>query len=403
MRSFAIQYVARLTMGNMDEASRFEDLPPGGRFSRQEMISGWSQDRLSAARILVVGAGAIGNETLKNLALLGVGTVGIIDLDRVEESNLSRCVLFRAKDIGCLKAEVASEMLRQLHPSIHIQTYPCDLLTGIGAGVVEEYDLVLGCLDSIEARWQLNKLARQAGVSWIDAGVNSFHGQIALYHPEEGACYECGLSDNMLAYINERHSCSGAPRETAPAAVPVAATIVSLTASLQVHEAVRYLISDAKDTGHWPGLAPGERLSLSLAPYELFVVRSRINPLCMAHGERYEKKEPLGMGYRNTVSDVLQAVGCNLMELDWDIVTGLRCDHCGTQEVVFPLWQLAPEHQRCLRCGAACFAERTSRIEVRDAVALLPLETFGVPPGAYIRTSGDQGEFLIKLDASYGS
>lgn len=396
MGSFAIQLAEPHTTANMDKVSLFTELSSDGRFSRQQMIPGWSQERLTGARVLVAGAGALGNETLKNLALLGIGTVGIIDFDRVEESNLSRCVLFRKQDIGCLKAEVASERLRELHPSIHVQAYSDDLLTGIGAGLLEEYDLVLGCLDSIAARWQLNRLARQAGVCWIDAGIDSFHGQIALYDPQDGACYECGLNENMLAQINERHSCSGAPREVAPEVVPVAANIVSLTAALQVHEAVRYLIS-GQNTGDWPGLAPGERLSLSLAPYDLFVARSRSNPLCMAHGERYGKRESSGLSCRNTVSELLQAMGCAALELDWEIVTSLRCERCGKSDEAFPLWQLTAERQRCSECGTPCFAERTSRIEAEDPLALLSLETFGIPSKAYVRTTGDQGEVLVRL------
>ena len=396
MPSFVIQPAAQSTTVNMDKVSQFEELPAAGRFSRQQMIPGWSQDRLAAARILVAGAGALGNETLKNLALLGIGTVGIIDFDRVEESNLSRCVLFRSEDIGCLKADVASERLRQLHPAIQIQAYPHDLLTEIGAGLLAEYDLVLGCLDSIAARWQLNRLARHAGVSWIDAGIDSFHGQMALYDPQVGACYECGLNESMLARINERHSCSGAPREMASAVVPVAANIVSLTAALQAHEAVRFLIA-TPDTGPWPGLAPGDRLTLSLTPYDLFVVRSRDNPLCLAHGERYEKREAPGLSHRNTAWELLQSVGSATLELDWEVVTTLRCERCGEREVIFPLWHLTADRQSCPQCGGPCFAERTSRIESKDPLALLALEALGVPAKAYVRTLGSQGEFLVKL------
>jgi len=82
------------------------------RYSRLRLIPWWRQERLASARVLVVGAGALGNEVVKNLALLGVGTTFLIDLDEVEPSNLSRSVLFRARDGGRAKAEVAAEHAR---------------------------------------------------------------------------------------------------------------------------------------------------------------------------------------------------------------------------------------------------------------------------------------------------
>src|SRR5437764_7963688 len=87
------------------------------RYGRLRLISWWRQEKLAAARVLVVGAGALGNEVIKNLALLGVGTTHVIDLDDVEPSNLSRSVLFRAADGGRAKAEVAAERAREINPA----------------------------------------------------------------------------------------------------------------------------------------------------------------------------------------------------------------------------------------------------------------------------------------------
>src|SRR3954471_12068118 len=88
------------------------------RYSRLRLIPWWRQERLAAAKVLVVGAGALGNEVLKNLALLGVGTVFVIDLDLVEPSNLSRSVLFRAEDGGRGKAEVAARRACEINPDV---------------------------------------------------------------------------------------------------------------------------------------------------------------------------------------------------------------------------------------------------------------------------------------------
>jgi ThiF family/Inner membrane component of T3SS, cytoplasmic domain len=96
-----------------------------GRFARFEAIEWWDQARLARARVLVVGAGALGNEVIKNLALLGVGHLAVTDMDRVELSNLSRSVLFRASDEGRPKAECAARAARGIFPDM-----PAHALTG---------------------------------------------------------------------------------------------------------------------------------------------------------------------------------------------------------------------------------------------------------------------------------
>src|ERR1700743_765351 len=138
------------------------------RYSRQRLIAGWDQECLSKARILVAGAGALGNEVLKNLALLGVGNILIVDFDRVELTNLSRSVLYRESDIGLPKASTAARALQRLNPEISVRAIDGDLESDLGLGEIRNYDLVLGCLDSVYARWVLNRACQKAGRPWID-------------------------------------------------------------------------------------------------------------------------------------------------------------------------------------------------------------------------------------------
>src|SRR5436305_15320434 len=97
-----------------DEARAAEE----DRFHRFKLIGWWDQRKLAAAKVLVVGAGALGNEIVKNLALLGVGNILVADMDRVENSNLSRSVLFRASDNGSFKSEVAARAAREIYPDL---------------------------------------------------------------------------------------------------------------------------------------------------------------------------------------------------------------------------------------------------------------------------------------------
>src|SRR5947209_7497728 len=105
------------------------------RFHRFRLIGWWDQKKLAAAKVLVVGAGALGNEIVKNLALLGVGSVLIADMDRVENSNLSRSILYRAADNGRFKAEVAAETAREVYPSMRAAAFNGNVIYDLGLGV----------------------------------------------------------------------------------------------------------------------------------------------------------------------------------------------------------------------------------------------------------------------------
>ncbi len=131
------------------------------RFARFRLISWWDQERLAEARILVIGAGALGNEILKNLALLGVGRVFVADRDRVENSNLSRSILFREHDCGRPKAVVAAERAREIYPSMQGSTSISRAIscTTWAPGIYRWADVILGGLDNREARVAINQAA----------------------------------------------------------------------------------------------------------------------------------------------------------------------------------------------------------------------------------------------------
>ena len=131
-------------------------------FERQERIEWWSQERLKNARILVVGAGAIGNETLKNLALLGIGNILVCDMDTISVSNLSRTVLFRKEDAGKKKAQTAALRTKEmsLEATCCVDFFDGDIVWELGTGVFRRFDIILGCLDNVETRFALNRNCR---------------------------------------------------------------------------------------------------------------------------------------------------------------------------------------------------------------------------------------------------
>ncbi len=147
-----------------------------GRFSRFGLIGWWDQERLAQSKVLVIGAGALGNEILKNLALLGVGNVFVADLDRIENSNLSRSVLFREEDCGRGKVEVAVQRMREIYRGTKATAWRGNVVYDLGLGVYRWADVVIGGLDNREARVAINQSAARAGRVWIDGAIERLEG-----------------------------------------------------------------------------------------------------------------------------------------------------------------------------------------------------------------------------------
>ena len=135
------------------------------RYHRQSLITWWDQERLRNASILVVGAGALGNELVKNLVLMGIGRILIVDMDDVENSNLARCVFFRPEDEGRPKAQVLARRAGEMNQETEIIPLVGDVRMTVGLGVFAEVDLVLGGLDNREARLFVNQACWKTGDS----------------------------------------------------------------------------------------------------------------------------------------------------------------------------------------------------------------------------------------------
>jgi molybdopterin/thiamine biosynthesis adenylyltransferase len=145
------------------------------RYARQDLIDWLSREDVSSSRVLVIGAGAIGNELLKNLALLGVGEIHVHDLDRIEQHNLTRSVLFREKDIGSAKAVIAAKRTRELDPNVKVVAHVGDFWDKVSIESLKGFDWIACCVDNFEARIRCNTLAFIAGTNFINVGIDSRH------------------------------------------------------------------------------------------------------------------------------------------------------------------------------------------------------------------------------------
>ena len=212
------------------------------RFARFRLIGWWDQERLARARVLVIGAGALGNEILKDLALLGVGQVFVADRDRIENSNLSRSILFRERDCGRPKAEVAAERAAEIYPGIRVRPFTGNVVYDLGQGIYRWADVILGGLDNREARVAINLAAARAGKVWIDGAIERLDGVARVFDPATGPCYECTMGENDWKMLEARRSCALLSRgEMEQGKVPTTPTTASIIAGIQVQEAVKYL------------------------------------------------------------------------------------------------------------------------------------------------------------------
>jgi len=149
------------------------------------------QEKLKNAKVLVVGAGGLGCPVLQYLAAAGIGTLGIIDFDVVDESNLQRQILFGNSSIGSFKAIVAKERLKELNPTIEIQAYPEKLSEGNALVLFNKYDLIVDGTDNFATRYLINDASVITGKPLVYGSIYRFEGQITVFNYQAGPSYRC--------------------------------------------------------------------------------------------------------------------------------------------------------------------------------------------------------------------
>jgi molybdopterin/thiamine biosynthesis adenylyltransferase len=351
-----------------------------GRYHRQALISWWDQDRLAAAKVLVVGAGALGNELIKNLALLGVGNVLVIDMDQIENSNLSRCVLFRESDEGRNKAEVAAEAARSLNPDIQIGSVIGDVRTDLGLRVFASADVVLGGLDNREARLHINESCWKTNTPWIDGAIEGLMGVMRVFEPPGSACYECTMNDRDHELLAARRACSLLTRDQMlQGKVPTTATSASVIAGMQAQEAVKLLHRDRVKASF-----AGQGFAYNGLTHESYIVNYRRREDCLSH-DTYDLDgaTPVSSGvtFRQILAELGSAMADPVLEIEREIVLSLDCAACGsTDQVRQPVERLTVGAAICPNCGADRLPNLAHSVSLADVelLDLTPLD-LGLP------------------------
>lgn len=222
-------YVLPAVAGGSQDLTRQEQ----NRYSRQVMleeIGYYGQIKLKEASVCVVGTGGLGNPVAIRLVAMGIGTIRIVDRDVIELSNLPRQIMFNDSDVGKVKVEAAAEKLRRLNPNCTVQAIGASVNEYSAHDIVSGCDVVVDALDSVNARYALNKACVRAGIPFVTGAAVGVAGQVFTVLPGESACYYC-----MFPKLEE----DSMPKCSIEGVHP---SILSIVGGMEVSEAVKVIL-----------------------------------------------------------------------------------------------------------------------------------------------------------------
>ena len=253
------------------------------------------QERMASARALVIGAGGLGSPALQYLTAAGVGRIGIVDDDRVDETNLQRQTIFATSDIGQPKATIAAERMRALNPSIGIDALPIRFDGGNARELVRLYDVVLDCTDRFSTRYLVNDACVLEGKPNAYGSIFRFDGQVSVFGSAGGPCYRCLYPEPP-------------PAGSVPTCAEggVLGVLAGIVGAFQANEALKIL------------LGIGETLAGRLLLVDALSARTRDvrfdrDPNCAVCGERPTIRDALEMAHGGA-----EAVPSGVDEIDAD-------------------------------------------------------------------------------------
>jgi adenylyltransferase/sulfurtransferase len=372
------------------------------RLGTFDLISWWERDKVQAARVMVVGAGALGNEVAKNLALMGIGNILILDFDVIEAANLSRSVLFRERDNGRPKAEIAAARLRELNPDIQIQYFHGDVRTEVGLGVFRRMDAVVGCLDNREARLAVNRFCYWLNKPWVDGAIQELLGLVRVFSPEEGACFECTLTEQARREISLRYSCPLLGRANILLGkVPTTPTSASIVGAWQAQEALKLI--------HGFPVEAGRVLHVNGMTNHVHSTNYVRREDCESHWIYGDIIELDKRALDTTLIDMLQIARSDLgpdtvIELDQELVLSLECQKCQVvEDVMKPISLVSFDAAHCPTCGLVRQVEMTHAVVGDEPFLNLTLDALGVPPLHIIRAHNGREYRFYELTGDLAS
>ncbi len=371
--------------------------PDKDRYHTFGYISWWRQEVVREATVLVVGAGALGNEVIKNLSLMGIGNIFIADFDTIEDSNLSRSVLFREKNNGQRKVDAAAEAVKDLNPDVKVKAWHGDINFEMGMGVFRHVDAIVGCLDNREARLSINRASWAVDRPWVDGAIQELMGSVRVFWPGDGACYECTLTDFDYQMIGLRYSCPLLARDNLLLGkVATTPTSASIVAAFQTQEALKLI--------HGMEVQAGKAMMINGLTNDVYTTEYPVKEMCMSHFKLDPIIElPEVRSDKTTLAELLEIarerLGAEAMlEFNGELVVGMKCDQCGNEEPVFKrMARLFDSSAVCPNCSARREMILTHRISGDEDFLDRTLDEVDVPALDIVRARNEQESVYYEL------
>lgn len=377
------------------------------------MNSCFEQQKVSAAHVMVVGCGALGNEVLKNLVLLGVEHIVVVDFDVVEMGNLSRSVLFSKADADAhrLKVEVAAERLKAMNTAVEVKTVCGDIAYDVGLGLVRRMDVVVGCVDSRWARYCINRLCMRAGIPWVDGGIGELEGTARVFVPGQN-CYACNLGPEGLKDLARRMPCAGVIRRHEEAGeAPTTSITASVIGAVQVQEAMKLIDRDAIDRDELTSLCgkmfyyDGQHLTTRIVDFRAYDDSCPVHELWSPVRQTSLTEQ---MTIAETLADLRQTLGAELVSICLendcfvDYVSERSNDH--RTEVMCPgraVEQRVAEHA-VLRGipNSGLYQHEYREVDDTFPYLTLTLAQLGIPVGDVLHVVADGKEYYLEMNVA---
>lgn len=376
------------------------------------LLSWFKKDKVKNARVLVAGAGALGNEVVKDLALFGVGHIYVVDFDRIDLSNLTRSVLFREKDAynHSYKADIVAKRAMEINPQIKVVPIVGNLFSEVGFGLYRSVDVVIGCLDSRIARYLLNRMCMRAGKTWIDGSIENLTGVLKVFSPGLN-CYECGLSREEFTYIMLRTGCADVVRNQSSAGrvatTPISASIIG---AMQVQEAMKIIHLETESASQFQTLQGKmyryEGLTNSTNIYKFASWKNN----CPAH----ERWKPIidgkTLSAKQSVNDVLESLKAllNVKSVEINMCNNKFVDKIISDKPEKEFEVMLPESKldefidndaelKKLSYRTLFHKSFHENIDATFPYKELTLQQIGIPPFDVLKVSTEKGLYYVEL------
>jgi molybdopterin-synthase adenylyltransferase len=376
------------------------------RFARHQLIEGFDQTLVQSLSVAVIGAGAIGNELIKNLLLIGVGSIDVYDFDTVELSNLTRSVFLRESDVGQAKAVAVVKRASELHPATKMRAISGAIQDTLSLTQASRYNVMLGALDNFEARLHLNEIAVHTQSNWINLAIDARQAVVEVFTLSSNsscACYTCHLPDSVYTRMAQRYSCGGLQRAAfLEKKVPTTTVTASIVAAIGTSELLRLghqkKLGKSKLFGGYKADQSQRSFIDTISMNSSRIALAPVSSCPSCSGQTNANKKPIA--HKDLLLPWLTANANATVTLSNAIIERCECVNCGpTSQHAALVGQPVRLHNDsitfCERCQDHSVAVDSS--DLMRAHQLLALHPNGVPPVSWVTTHDTIFDCLEKV------